>query len=520
MDSFKNAFGNLAGWVGRMTPSQVMMLFGLIAGSIVGVVLLTGWLRTANYSRLVSNLEASEASEVVQYLTDNKIPYQLTESGTSIDVPSDQVYSARLGLASQGLPKGGTIGYSIFDNNTLGMTDFLQNLNFRRALEGELTKTIMALNGVKAARVHLTMPKERLFKADKKEPTASVVLKLSHRDALDKQQLAGITHLVASSVEGLSPANVSIIDYDGNLISGGRKNDVIAGLSDTQLEVRKNVEDYLQSKAQSILDGVLGQGKSIVRLTADLNFQQIERTSESYDPNTQVVRSEEKTKSSNATTDKAPEASESNEQGSTETNVVNYEISKSVEHIVNAVGSIDRLSIAVMVDGLYAVPEGAAEDTPPAYQPRNQEDLDRLAAVVKNAVGFDPQRNDQIEMVNLPFDRETLVQDQEALDSMYQREFIMELVKIGGTVLLILVALLWIRKKVKALFSALGKISSQPGPHLTAASQMQEAVEQEQIVEAPELPQVRRPRLTDQMQTTAKQHPDEIARVIRTMMAD
>lgn len=518
MDSFKALFGNIAGWVGRMTPSQVMMLFGLIVGSVVGIVLLTGWLQTINYSRLYSNLDTAEAGEVVQYLTDNKIPYQISDNGTSIDVPADQVYSARLGLASLGIPKGGTIGYSIFDNNTLGMTDFLQNLNFRRALEGELTKTIMQLSGVKAARVHLTMPKERLFKADKKEPTASVVLKLSHRDALDKQQLAGITHLVAASVEGLSPANVSIIDYDGNLLSGGRKNDPVAGLSDSQLEVRRNVEDYLQAKAQSILDGVLGAGKSIVRVTADLNFQQIERTSEQYDPNTPVVRSEEKTKSSNNSSDKAPEANETSEQGSTETNVINYEISKTVEHIVNAVGSIERLSIAVMVDGAYAIPEGAAEDAAPTYQPRSQDELDRLSAVVRNAVGFDPQRNDQIEMVNLAFDRQTLVQDQEALDSMYQREFILELVKIAGIVLLVLFGLLWLRKKVKTLFSSLSKIMPPPQPAYDLPARA--AVESAEPEPQPELPQIRRPRLTDQMQTTAKQHPDEIARVIRTMMAD
>lgn len=514
MDNFKRYLGGIGAFVGRMTPSQVMMLFGVLIGTIVGSIVLISWVNKINYARLYSNMEPAEAGEIVSYLNDNKIPYTLADNGTSIEIPSDDVYSTRIALASQGLPKEGSIGYSLFDKSNLGMTDFLQNLNFRRALEGELTRTIMQLREVQAARVHIVMPKERLFKEDKKEATASIVLKLRHRDGLSESQLDGITHLVAASVEGLQPQNIAIVDYDGNLLSGGRKQDAVSGLSDSQLEVRKNVESYLQDKAQSLLDGVLGVGKSLVRVTADLNFQQLERTAETFDPNAPVVRSEEKTSTNNATTDKSPEANESNEQGSTETVVTNYEISKTVEHIVNAVGTIDRLSVAVMVDGTYSVPAGSAADAAPTYAPRPQEELDRLAAIVRNAVGFDQQRNDQIEMVNIPFDRQSLETDQKMLDSMYQREFYLEIGKTVGIILLCLLGLFYLKRKGKKLFAALGRLIPAQGPRMTYSMP-------EQTVEVPSpVLEARKPRMVDHMQSAAKKHPDELARVIRTMMAE
>jgi flagellar M-ring protein FliF len=411
MEPFKGVFKNASDFVGRMSPSQVMMLFGIVAGTIVGIIFLSGWLKQVNYARLYSNLESAEAGEIVNYLSTNNVPYEISDNGGSIDVPSDQVYKLRLALASQGIPKAGTMGYSIFDQNNLGMTDFLQNLNFRRALEGELTRTIMQLSEVQAARVHIVIPKERLFKEDKKEPTASVVLKLRNRAGLAKAQLAGISHLVAASVEGLSPQNISIIDYDGNLLSGGRDKDQLAGLSTSQLEVRQNVESYLQDKAQSMLDGVLGSGKALVRVTADLNFQQLERTSEQFDPDKPSIRSEERTTNSSSNSDKTADTGENKQEENSQTVVTNYELNKTVEHIVNAVGTISRLSIAVTVDGSYQTPKEGAEAGEKVYQPRSQEELDRLAGIVKNAVGFDTQRNDQIEIINVPFDREQIEVD-------------------------------------------------------------------------------------------------------------
>ena len=468
MERIKPFFKNLMGYLGQMTASQAMVLMGVVAGSVVGVIFVVGWLNSVTYSRLYSDLNESEAGEVIAYLNEQKIPYQLSQGGRTIEVPSESVYKTRISLATEGLPQSGNVGYSIFDQNNLGMTDFLQKLNFRRALEGELTRTIMQLDEVQAARVHIAMPKERLFKEDRKDATASVVLKLKGSGTLSRRQVNGITHLVASSVEGLSPDHISVIDYNGNLLSSGQERDPVAGLSASQLDVRKQVETYLQEKAQSMMDYVLGAGKSVIRLTADLNFQQIERTSETFDPNAPSVRSEERVKSSLTASDKPSEVAESSEEDNTETTITNYELNKTVEHIINAVGSIDRLSVAVLVDGVYAPLEGEGGDAEAVYQPRPQEELDRLAAIVKNAVGFDQQRNDQIEMVNIAFDRRDLQDDRDALDSMYQWDLYMEIARKVGLVLLIGFLFFWARKKSSKLFAALGRLTPPTAPRAAA----------------------------------------------------
>lgn len=519
MDQFKSFGKSIADFVGRMSPSQVMMLFGVVAGTIVGVVFLVGWIGDVDYARLYSNLDEAEAGEIAQQLGSMKIPYQVADNGTAIEVPSSDVYKTRIALAAEGIPRSGNIGYSIFDQSNLGMTDFLQNLNFRRALEGELTKTITQMREVKAARVHIVMPKERLFRQDKLEATASVMLKLSGRFGLSKSQLDGITHLVAASVEGLKPGNIAIVDYDGNLLSSGRGDDEVAGLSSTQLEVRKNVESYLQDKAQTMLDGVLGGGHSLVRVTADLDFQQLERTSETYDPNTPSIRSEERTKTTNAANDKADETSESSEENNTETTITNYELNRTVEHIIGGTGGISRLSLAVTVDGTYEQITDEAGEVTETYQPRSQEELDRIAALVKSAVGYDAQRNDQIEIVNIPFNRTNIDSDREALDSMYQREFIMDIAKKVGMVLLALIGLMYFRKKSKKLFGALKQILPPPPP--PSRPQVVRADEPKEEEEDIEVKQERRkPRLADQMQKAAQDKPEEIAKVIKTMMIE
>ena len=515
MEALKEYTKNIAGFVGRMSPSQVMMLLGVVAGTLVGVVFLVGWLNTVNYQPLYADLDEAEAGEVVAYLGQNNIDYQLTNGGRTIEVPSSDVYQARISLATQGLPRSGSIGYSLFDENNLGMTDFLQNLNFRRALEGELTRTIMGLREVAAARVHIVMPKDRLFKEDQKPATASVVLKLKG-GGLSKPQVAGISHLVASSVEGLTPDNITIVDYDGNLLSSGQKGDALAGLTSSQIEVGQNVEKHLQQKAQSMLDEVLGAKKSVVRVTAVLNFQQLERTSEIYDPNAPSIRSEQRIKNSGSVTDRGDENAESTEEDNQETTITNYELNRTMDHIINAVGTIERLSVAVLIDGNYSEVENEEGVVETIYEPRSPEELDRLEAIVKNAIGFDAERNDQVEMLNLSFDRKNLDVDREALDSMYVREFYLEIAKKVGYFLLIAFLLLYLKKKSKKLFRAMGTLMPPPPPRRPKAAAPEP--EEEEPIEI--LPETRKPRLVDKMQETAKKEPEEIAKVIKTMMIE
>ncbi|MFH1687346.1 MAG: flagellar basal-body MS-ring/collar protein FliF [bacterium] len=521
MEGIRDFFKNFASFVGRMSASQVMMLLGVGAGAIVGIFFLVGWLSSVNYSRLYSGLDEKEAGEVLSYLSDKKIEYRLSDGGRTIEVPSGEVYSTRIALATEGMPRSGSIGYSLFDQNSLGMTDFLQNLNFRRALEGELTRTITQLEEVQAARVHIVMPKDRLFKDDQQKATASVVIKLARGGTLAKAQVSGISHLVASSVEGLLPENITILDYGGNMLSSGQDSDPTLGLSSSQLEVAQRVESHLEQKAQSMLDEVLGTGASVVRVSASLDFQQMERTSESYDPNSPSIRSEERIKASGKESDKAEELNESEREDNSETTRTNYELNKTIEHVINAMGTVERLSVAVLVDGIYTPVEAEDGTVQPTYQPRSAEELDRLESIVKNAVGYSSERNDQIEMVNIAFDRQYLSDDREALDAMYTRDLYMDIAKKVGYVLLILFGVLYFRKKAKKLFAALGGLIPQQPVRSQPSSSSEQSREEEQLEPMEVLRAARRaPTMVERMQETAKEQPAEIAKVIKTMMVE
>jgi flagellar M-ring protein FliF len=519
MESFKEYYKRITERIRALSPSQMVLLIAVGAGFLVGLIVVAVWVSDVKYSVLYSDLDHAEAGDIVNYLVEENIDYKLESGGSTILVPSGDVYKLRISLASQGLPSSGHVGYSLFDQSNLGMTEFLQNLNFRRALEGELMNTIMQLSNVQAARVHIVMPKDRLFKEDKKEATASVVLKLKGPGGLSKSQMAGITHLVASSVEGLKTENISIIDYNGNLLSSKQEQDVLAGLTASQLEVRKNVENYLEDKAQSMLDGVIGRDKSIVRVSAEVNFKQVERTSELFDPNSSVIRSEEKIQEASSVSDKQDEFAESNDEKNTESTITNYEINKTVEHIINSVGNIDRLTVAVMLDGIYNEVENDEGVVETVYSPRSQEEIDRITAIVKSAVGYDSQRNDVIEVVNLSFDRTTVDVEQDKLDQMIQRQFYYDLGKKIILILLLVAVGFYMRKKLKSLF---GRVFP-PIKSVRQESAMDVEGSTEDIeVEEPPVPVIKRarkPKLIDHMQKEAANRPEEIARVIKTMIS-
>lgn len=528
MEYLKEIVTHLSEIVRRMSVSQVVMLVAIVIGVIVGAFTVAGWVGKVTYQPLYSNLDPAEAAEVTRYLSDNKISYQLSAGGTTIEVPESDLYEARLALASQGLPNSGSVGYSIFDETNLGMTDFLQKLNFRRALEGELSRTITSLNEVQAARVHIVMPEERLFAEQQKEATASVVLKLRHLGGLSKPQVNGITHLLASSVEGLRPNNITIVDYNGNLLSSNNGNDELAAMTGTQMEMTRQVENDLERKAQSMLDGVLGPGKGIVRVTAELNFQQYSRTSENFDPNMVAVVSEQKTEGSNTASKKSAENDEDRQDDRSEITVTNYEVSKTIESVQNAVGTIQRLSVAVLLDGNYRAIENTEGVMETVYEPRPQGEIDRLAAIVKNAVGYSSERNDQIEIVNIAFDKTYLTDQQEMLDQQYSREFYYDIIKKILMVLGALLLLLYLRKWLKKFFAGLSRVippahrpASRTYHHDAGGTTTAPSDVPIPDTEIPEVvPENRQPKLVDQMQRVAKDEPDEIAKVIKTMMVD
>ena len=377
----------------RLSIGQKLAMVALFLLVLLSVIFALHWAKRPDFTPLYTNLSPQDASRMVDKLRSAKIPYKLSSGGTAIMVPSKDVYQTRISLAAEGLPQASTVGFEIFDKTNLGTTDFVQKINYHRALEGELTRTIEQLAAVRSARVHLVIPNPNLFTEEEKEATASVVLTMAGGGMLGRGQVKGIAHLVASSVEGLKPENVTILDNWGNILSGGDGEDnSLFALTNTQLELQRNVESYLSHKAAAMLEKVVGAGNAIVKVNVELNFNNLEKTVESYDPESSVIRSEERNEQSSPA-----------QGGKSESSVTNYEISKTVEHIVDKTGSIKRLWASVLINGSYKSQKGKKGKEIKVYQPRSEEEISKLTEIVKKAVGFDPSRGDQIEVANVKF---------------------------------------------------------------------------------------------------------------------
>ncbi len=512
MDVVQNFLNGLKAYLQRFSLTQLLLMAGIIVLCIVGVMFLSGVFKTISYGTLYSDLPVDEAGEVTARLDEMGVDYKLSDGGTAIKIPSSKVYQTRINLASQGLPTGGSKGYSIFDKTNLGMTDFIQKVNYRRALEGELARTISDIEEVRAARVHIVIPEKRLFAEDQEETTASVVLKLAGSGSLGKRQLSGITHLVASSVEGLEAQNITVIDNWGNLLSSVHGGDPMISLSATQLEMKKSVESYLEGKAQSILSSALGNSRAVVRVDAELDFDKVSRTMERYDPENTAVRSEERMESRLSDSSRTT-GLDTAQAGGNELNeriITNYEVSKTIETVASAVGNIKKLSVAVMIDGRYRDVETENGDIQNQYIPRDSAELSQLSSIVQRAVGFDSNRNDEFSIVNLQFDAGNMEEQQQQLDILGQRNFYIEIGKKVLIALGLIIAFFYVKGKIKKAFKTIARYAPPPPPPPPPPP--------EPIEEEPPAPP--RPRLVDKMRKVADEKPEELTKVIKTIMAD
>ena len=369
---------------------------------------------------LFTDLTVEDSSSIVKDLERQAIKYELKGDGSTVMVPKDQVARLRMKLAEAGLPKGGGVGYEIFDkSDALGATSFIQNINHLRALEGELARTIRSIERVQAARVHLVLPERPLFSRDKVEASASIVLKV--RGALEPQQIRAIRHLAASAVNGLKPERVSIVDESGRLLADGAKSaNAMEGAGADERKVA--FESRLRGEVEAIVSSIVGPGHARVQITADFDVNRITQTSDRFDPEGRVVRSsqtrEEQSASGEGATqgpvsvgnelpgaDRNGAAGGARDQNRKSEEIVNYEISRITKTEVIEAGRVNRISAAVLVDGIYAKNERGET----VYQPRSREEIDRIAALVRSAIGFDAKRGDQLEVVNLRFAETTPV---------------------------------------------------------------------------------------------------------------
>jgi len=365
---------------------------------------------TPQMTTLFTDLSVEDSSGIIKDLERQGIPYELRSEGSVIMVPKDKVTRLRMKLAEGGLPKGGGVGYEIFDkSDALGTTSFVQNINHLRALEGELARTIRAIDRIQAARVHLVLPERPLFSRETPEPSASIVVRV--RGTLEPQQIRAIRHVVASAVSGLKPQRVSIVDEAGQLLADGAAGDVDQAVGD---ERRAGFEKRMRKQVEDIVSSVVGSGRARVQLSADFDYNKITQTSDKFDPEGRVLRSSQTREESSATTDNNGQVTVNNElpgnknqdnaatardqsKKTEETN--NYEISRTTKTEVTEAGRVNRISVAVLVDGSYAKNEKGEM----VYKERGKEELDRIAALVRSAIGFDQKRGDQVEVVNLKF---------------------------------------------------------------------------------------------------------------------
>ena len=392
---------------------------GIVAiGAIAFFVFMASRFSQPQMALLYGGLDLDDSSQITSRLETMNMPFRLANNGTEILVPKDRVLRLRMNMAEDGLPAGGSIGYEIFDrSDALGTTSFVQNVNLVRALEGELSRTIRTLNRVESARVHLVLPKRQVFAREKRQPSASIVLKLRGR-RLDSGQVEAIRNLVAAAVPELETGRISIVDSHGNLLARGDEEGGNTARAPAALEeMRIAYEKRLESAVESLIERTVGRGKVRAEIVAEMDFDQITTNSEVYDPDGQVVRStqtiEENANSSEGESenivsvqnnlpeqqvDAAGGVNSKSASGRTE-ETVNYEISRTVKTETRQVGLVRRLSVAVLVDGIYTTDaNGKAQ-----YEPRTELELQSLTALVRSAIGFDEDRGDTVEVVNLKF---------------------------------------------------------------------------------------------------------------------
>jgi len=467
-----------------MGPRRLALIAGVGAALIAMAVFVATRFATPQYELLYSGLQQPEAEAIVRQLEAEKIPYQLTNNGTEIRVPADQRDRQRLNTAELAVGGGASVGYEVFDDTSaLGSTSFVQNVNLVRALEGELSRTIRVIDGVRAARVHLVLPKREVFSREMNDPSASVLLSTGGT-RLDNSQVLAIQNLIAAAVPRMSMDRISIINERGELLTRSLDSDgSLAAI--TQEEARIKKERVLARSIEELLSRTLGPGKVRAEVRADMNFDRVVTNEETYDPDTQVARSTVTVEENAQSNDSQPTpvtvgqnlpegqfnetngGSASSSENRTE-ETVNYEISRKVVNQVRETGMVDRLSVAVLVDGTYTT----AADGTRTYEPRSDDEMQKISALVRSAIGFEDQRGDQLEVVNMPFvDLEDMFGQEEMWSFMgFTKDEIMRMAEgLGVAIVAVLVILLVVRPLVTRAFESLPSGADGGGTGLLAA---------------------------------------------------
>jgi flagellar M-ring protein FliF len=530
---------------GKLSASRKIGLGILAMAAVAAVVLLATWSQTPDYVAAFTDLNAEDGAAILAYLKENNISYQISDNGATIKVPTAQVHEVRLTLAGQGLPGKGTVGFELFDSAPLGMTDFMQQVNYQRALEGELARTIASLSAVRSARVHIVIPQPTLFTEEEKPSTASVVVDLEPGQKLSQGQVQAISHLVSSAVEGLMPQNLTIVDMEGAVLADGVGADSAASLTYTQsqLDAQRAYERGLELRIQSMLENVLGPDKAVVRVAAEMNWDQVKTEKETYLPaqDGSVVRSARQTAEMYAgdgstvggvpgvpsnVPDEAAPSYPTTPNGQTASNgyqrtdvITNYEVSRAVSHIISATGTVERLSVSILVNDI----------TDPAK-------IDTIQRAAVAAAGIDQVRGDVLTVSSIPFDRTFYDEQQVVMEETQQREFYLQLAR-WGAIALVLIALIFIVFRTQRnLRMRPVEIIEEPDSRLDLLEEMARLRETEQIetddsglemvsigpptFSAEQRVAAEKAQMLRQLQLMSKNRPESLAQIIQFWLSE
>ena len=462
----------IAELIRQLGPVRVAALAATGIAVLGFFIFLSSRLSTGGMALLYGDLDPQDSGQIIQTLQSKNIPYDIKAGGKQIFVPGDQVLQLRVSLAESGLPGGGSVGYEIFDNNQgIGTTNFVQNINLVRALEGELARTIGAMRNVRGARVHLVMPRRELFSREKQEASASVVLQVQGSSRLNNEQVQAIQHLIAAAVPSMDPQKISVLDDRGQLLARGN-GDSTSAAAGTADEMRVGFENRMRQAIIELLERTVGLNRVRAEINAEIDYDRVVENAEIFDPDSQVARStqtvqENENSSENDDQDTVtvqnnlPETeataagtgTSAASQVSRTEETVNFEITKTIRNRVKESGQIKRLSVAVLVDGKYI----ENDDGDKVWQPRAADELAQLETLVKSAVGFNEQRGDSVEIVNMQFVKlEPLEFDDGSLFLGISKEEFMQLAEILVLAVVgLLVILLVVRPVLTRLFESM-----------------------------------------------------------------
>jgi flagellar M-ring protein FliF len=524
-----------------MLPAAAKLKLGLGAAGLVAVLAaLSMWSARGDYKVLYANLNEKDGGAIIAQLSQMNIPYRHADGGNAILVPSGQVHDARLKLASAGLPKGSVIGFELMDNAKFGQTQFQERLTFQRGLEGELTRSILALAAVQAARVHLALPQQNGFFREQQKPSASVLVTLHPGRALDRTQIAGIVHLVASSVPEMTTKAVSVIDQSGALLSASADGASGQGLDAQQLQYVQQIEQSYHKRVIDILEPIVGRDNLRATIAAEVDFSQTESTAEEFKPNQgnapAAVRSMQVSDSGTggqSTPSGVPGAAsnqppvpatapingaasplQASQGGSTGGNskrdaVTNYEVDKTVRVTRNATGNVKRLNAAVVVNHrVTTAPNGKTSSTP-----LPNEEIEKLTSLVQEAIGFSKDRGDSVKLINAPFKADAIPKAQDL--PIWKQDWVIDLVRSGATpAALVLVALIILFGFVKPALRA-----AAPAPVAPAQGGKVDVVSDDAVtLPTGSAPMLEAPRVAANLaaaRSVAKENPAAVANIVR-----